>query len=245
MSVSQAQFREGLFDPKRAAPTGLVNPDGTQASKRFDVYRNNVAVSLTEALEATFPVVRKLVGEAFFSAMSGVYLRQHPPTSPLLMLYGEKMPQFLRRFEPAKTLPYLSDVAWVEDVMRRAYHAADAAPIDAQTLAGLAPERLMGTKFTFAPATQALISDFPIYSIYRANTVEGAPNAIMRPEAILISRPQFDPQQTLITASAATCIASLIEGHSLGVAMTAAGDDLDLGETLGLLLAQGCITSLS
>tara|TARA_R110002051_G_scaffold50724_2_gene97864 strand:- start:1165 stop:1902 length:738 start_codon:yes stop_codon:yes gene_type:complete len=245
MIVTQTQFRAGLLDPNIPAPTGLVNPDGAQASKRFDVYRNNVAVSLTEALEATFPVIHKLVGDAFFRAMAGVYLRQHPPTSPMLMLYGDKMPQFLRRFGPAKSLPYLSDIAWVEDLMRHAYHAADAVPIDAAALAKLTPEKLMATRFTFAPSTYALTSDYPIYSIYLANTTQDAPNPAMRAEAMLIARPKFDPQQTLITAAAAACITYLIEGKPLGVAMTTAGNDLDLGTTLGLLLGQGCITALT
>ena len=245
MTVTQTQFRAGLLDPTIPAPTGLVNPDGTQAAKRFDVYRNNVAVSLTEALQATFPVIHKLVGDEFFRAMSGVYLRQHPPTSPMLMLYGDKMPQFLRRFGPAKTLPYLSDIAWVEDLMRRAYHAADVTPIDAAALAKLTPEKLMATRFAFAPATYALTSDYPIYSIHLANTTKDAPNPVMRPEAMLITRPRFDPQQTLISPAMASCITSLIAGKSLGVAMTTAGDDLDLGATLGLLLAQGCITALT
>jgi len=245
MKVTQAQFRAGLLDPSLPAPKGLANPDGAPASKRFDVYRNNVAVSLTEALIAAFPVIHKLVGDRFFRAMAGVYLRKHPPSSPLMMYYGDKMPQFLRRFEPAKSLPYLSDMARVELAMRHSYHAADATPIDGQALAALTPEKLMGTKFGVAPATFVLPSDYPTYSIYRANTVEGAPKAEMRPEAVLITRPQFDPQQTLISAASAACITSLMAGNALGVAMTAAGDDLDLGETLGLLLGQNCITALN
>ena len=48
MIVTQTQFRQSLLDPAQAAPAGLTNPDGAQASKRFDVYRNNVAVSLAE-----------------------------------------------------------------------------------------------------------------------------------------------------------------------------------------------------
>ena len=67
-------------------------------------------------------------------------------------------------------------------------------PIDAQALASLAPEKLMGTKFTFAPATHVLPSDFPTYSIYQANTVADAPKAVMRPEAMLVRRPTIRPK---------------------------------------------------
>lgn len=244
MSVQQADFTEGLFDPSRPAPDGVVNPGGEAATRRYDVYRNNVAVSLSEALETAFPVIRKLLGEQFFKAMAGVYLRLHRPSSPLMMFYGEHMPQFLSRFEPVKKYPYLADVARLELAMRHAYHAADAAPLAADRLGAVAPEELMAVRFTFAPAVHVLRSDYPIYSIYRANTDPAAPKPQMQAEAVLITRLQFDPQQHLIDGPAATCIETLMEGEPLGVAMTRAGNDLDLGAVLGLLLAQGALTDL-
>lgn len=244
MTVSQSEFRKGLFDPTMPTPAGLVNPDGSPATKRYDVYRNNVAVSLSDALEAAFPVICKLVGDKFFRAMAGVYLRKHPPTSPLMMFYGDKMPQFLRRFAPAQSLPYLPDMAKLELAMRHVYHAADAAPIDAAALGALAPHKLMGARLTLAPAVTVLTSPHPIFSIYRANTVPDAPKAAMVAEALMITRPAFDPIPHLITSASATCITALQNGDPLGVAMTAAGNDLDLGETLSLLLGQSAVTSI-
>ncbi len=243
--VSQTQFQAGLLDADVPAPDGVINPDGSQATKRYDVYRNNVAVSLTDALGAAFPVIKKLVGDRFFRAMAGVYVRKHPPNSPLMMFYGTAFPQFLRRFPPTKSLAYLPDVALVEIAMRNAYHAADAAPIDANILATLAPDQLMSARFSFAPATTLLRADYPIHSIYRANTVSGAPAPKMRPEAMLITRPQFDPVQTMISPAAFDCITSLKNRNPLGVAMASAGPDLNLGTTLGLLLGQGAVSAIS
>ena len=125
MSLSQSDFIKAVFDAELDTPEGLCNPEGTPATKRFSVYRNNVAASLTEALEVTFPTVQKLVGEAFFKAMAGVFLRQHPPDSPLLMQYGTKMPDFLARFEPVIHLGYLPDVARIELALTQSYHGAD------------------------------------------------------------------------------------------------------------------------
>lgn len=222
-----------------------MNSDGSHATKRFDVYRNNVAVSLSDALESTFPVIRMLVGDKFFRAKAGVYLRKHPPTSPLMMFYGDMMPKFLRRFEPAKSLPYLPDMASLELAMRHAYHAGDADPIDAATLGALAPDKLMGARLTLAPATTVITSQYPIFSIYRANTVPDAPKAAMQPECLLITRPAFDPIQHLISPASAACITALDKGDPLGVAMSAAGNDLDLSATLGLMLGQSAVTSLN
>lgn len=244
MTVSQASFTATILDPAAIVPDGLVNPDGTGATKRFDVYRNNVAVSLSDALEAAFPVIRKLVGDQFFRAMAGVYLRKHPPTSPLMMFYGGAMPQFLRRFEPAQTLPYLPDIATVELAMRYAYHAADATPIDGQALAALAPDALMQARLRIAPALQTIVSDYPIHAIYLANTQANAPKPVMQAESIVITRAEFDPQIHLINAAGANCIAALQDAQPLGQAMALTDDTLDLVAVLGLLLAQGTVTEI-
>ncbi|WP_341365484.1 DNA-binding domain-containing protein [Yoonia sp. BS5-3] len=244
MSVSQASFTATILDPAAIVPEGLVNPDGTTASKRFDVYRNNVAVSLSDALETAFPVVRQLVGDQFFRAMAGVYLRKHPPKSPLMMFYGDAMPQFLSRFEPAKSLPYLPDIAKVELAMRHAYHAGDAAPIEGQALSALAPDDLMSARLRLAPAIRTVVSDYPIHAIYAANTQADAPKPVMQPESLLITRPGFDPQIHLINAAGAGCIAALQDGQPLGHAMATADETLDLGAILGLLLAQGAVSEI-
>ncbi|MEL6683050.1 MAG: DNA-binding domain-containing protein, partial [Pseudomonadota bacterium] len=215
MTVSEAAFKETILDPQAPIPAGLINPGGGTASKRFDVYRNNVAVSLSDALETAFPVVRKLVGDQFFRAMAGIYLRKHPPKSPLMMFYGDAMPQFVARFEPAKSVPYLPDIASLELALRHAYHAADATPVDGQALAALDPEKLMSVKLRIAPAVHIVTSDFPIHAIYRANTESDAPKPVMQAEAVVITRPGFDPQINPINATGAACITALKGGHPL------------------------------
>lgn len=244
MTVTQSQFRAGLFNPDLPAPEGLTNPDGAQASKRFDVYRNNMAVGLADALENAFPVVQKLVGDEFFRAMAGVYLRAQPPRSPLMMFYGEKMPMFLERFEPAQSLPYLPDIARLELAMRHAYHAADAAPISGDDLAAIPADDLMATRFTLAPAVQILRSNHPVHGIYRVNTTPDAPRPVQGAECVLITRPAYDPVPHLITAQTADFLEALGKGQPLGVAMSLAGTGLDLGAILGLLLSQNAITEL-
>ena len=45
-----AVFAQGLTDPARATPADVVGPRGKAAIKRYNVYRNNVTVSLINAL---------------------------------------------------------------------------------------------------------------------------------------------------------------------------------------------------
>jgi len=244
MTPAQTEFTAALFDAQHPVPAGLTDGAGRAAGKRFDVYRNNVAVSLTEALETGFPVIRKLVGDAFFKAMAGVFLRAHPPRSPLMMQYGAEMPGFLEGFGPASGLPYLPDIARLELALRHAYHAGDAAPIDPAGLAAIPPEKLGDIRLGLAPAVGLVTSAFPILDIWRANS--GAAEVRPRPGAqvALVLRPDFDPVAVDPGPGAAGVIAALARNAPLGDAIDAAGDGFDLSALLGLLLSHRAIVAI-
>ena len=245
--IGQTEFTKALLDPARSLPDGLVDPQGRPAPKRFDVYRNNVVVSLSDALETAFPVIHKLLGDDFFRAMAGVYVRAHPPTSALMMYYGAEMPDFLHSFEPVGHLPYLADVARLELAMREAYHSADSTAIAPEALGALAPEELMQARFTLAPALRIVASDWPIYALWQFNMANG-PKPQMQAEDVMIVRPAFDPEQILLPKGAAGFIDMLGKGQSLGEAFestTQTHPDFDLSATLGLLLQTSALTSLT
>lgn len=236
-----APFVAALLAPDLPPPAGLLAPGGAPAGRRFDIYRNNVVVSLTEALGQGFPVVKQLVGKDFFDAMAGVFLRAHPPRSPVLMFYGAEMPAFLETFPPVAHLAYLPDVARLELAMRQAYHAADAAPILPASVLGLPPERLLALRFRFAPALRLLRSPHPIHGIWRANTDAGAPGPVPGPEDVAVLRPGFDPAPQLLPAGGGALLAALIAGAPLAEA-SAAAPDCDIAALFQLLLAGGAIT---
>lgn len=246
MTVNQTQFREAVFDASLAAPGGLTDGLGRAAGARFDVYRNNVAVGLTEVLQTGFPVIRKLLGEENFAAISGVFLRRHPPVSPVLFLYGEAFPAFLRDFEPLAHLGYLHDVAALEMAIRRSYHAADAAPIAAERLADIPPEQLGELRLTLAPALRLLRSPWPLYDIWAYNTHEGYPKPAAKAQDVLVTRPEFDPEPQVLPVGGAEFITALQAGQALGAAVETAqaqAPEFDLSAVLALLLSGGAIIS--
>ena len=237
--VTQDQFRAALLDPQAATPAGLTDRKGATAPKRFAVYRNNVAVSLTEALADGFPAVAKLVGEPFFKAMAGVFLRQHPPTSPVLARWGDAFPAFLEGFAPAATLPYLPDVARLELALRRAYHAADAPTLDPARLGALDPDALMAARLRFAPAVSVLSSPHPVHAIW-AHDMQDGPKPTPGPQDVLIGRPGFDPVAVPLPAGGAAVTQALMDGAPLGEAT----DGHDLTALLTAWLRAGALSAL-
>src|SRR6266446_490509 len=94
----QAGFRAALLagDERGVAPD--VVDDGVNASARLAVYRHHVRTSLTAALEATFPVVCRLVDWRFFGWLADCYVRAHPPAGPCLFEYGADLAEFIAAF---------------------------------------------------------------------------------------------------------------------------------------------------
>ena len=104
-----AAFAAALLDPDHATPSAVAGPKGKTATKRYNVYRNNVTVSLINALADIFPATQRITGVDFFRAMARFHVRATPPTSPLLFDYGREFPDFIERYEYARSMPWLAD----------------------------------------------------------------------------------------------------------------------------------------
>ncbi len=244
----QSAFAAALLDPAKPVPPGLVRPDGRAAGRRFDIYRNNVVASLIEALGEAFPVVKALVGDEFFDAMAGVYVRAHPPASPRIMFYGEGLAGFLEGFEPAKGLPYLPDVARLEHARRLAYHAADEAAADPSVLAGLDEAALMGARLALQAACHVVRSAHPVHAIWRFNATEDKSPVRPGAEDVLVSRPADAVLVQLLPPGGAAFLLALEAGEPLGPAAeraAAEAPEFDLGASLAGMFAGPIVRTIS
>jgi hypothetical protein len=244
----EAEFTTAILDARLPVPDGLLDGAAQPAGRRFSVYRNNVAVSLTEALHQGFPVIAKLLGKENMDGLAALFLRAHPPSSPLMMHYGAEFPRFIEGMPQLSHLGYLGDVARLELALRQSYHAADAAPLDPARLAALSSEALMQSRLTFAPAMTVLRSSWPIHAIWRYNTEDSAPKPQPQAEDVLITRPDFDPIAQPLPEGGAVWISALQAGETLGDATEAATHDFpefDLSVPLALLIEGLALTDLS
>ena len=248
MTVDQTAFTQALLNPEAVIPDGLIDPEGRPAGKRFNVYRNNVIVSLMDAMETAFPVIQKLIGTENFRNLSGLYVRQHPPQTPMLMFYGDAFPAFLEGFEPLAHVPYLGDVARLELARRSAYHAADGVAVAGDALGSIDPDALMEVTFDLSPALRIITSPYPIVSIWHFNMTEGAEKPPAVAQTALITRPELDLAMQTITADQAAFLQALSNGKALGDAFEAAtqiSDGFDLSAALVLMLQSELITKIN
>lgn len=245
----QSQFADALIDPDAPLPEGIVDPDGKPAPKRFAVYRNNVIVSLTEALMASFPAVTALVGEDFFKQMARIFVQATPPSGPLLNEYGRDFPDFVAGFEPAQGLPFLPDVGQLDRAWLDAYHAADALPLDPAQLSGIDEAALVEMRFLPHPAMRLVVSQFPVVDIWNAGK-SGQAAAGVDPtlhQTALVVRPDIEVGVHALTSAEGVFFSSLADGARLGEAAeaaTSADAVFDLLRVLGLVISTGAFTSI-
>ena len=221
---SYATFAAALVDPARATPATLTGPAGKGAVKRYNVYRNNVMVSLINALAAVYPAVQRITGAEFFRAMARFHIRATPPNSPLLFEYGRDFPAFVEQYEYARPMPWLADVARIERAWLDAYHAADAQPLPPATLANFPEEKLADLIFIAHPATRIVRSRFAAVTIMASNRGSDPVDLIdaSTPEDALITRPDLDVTLRRLPPGGATFLESLVSGRTLGEAATSA-----------------------
>ena len=146
----------------------LLAPDmnGTDKAGRFNIYRNNLRITLRNALRTTFPAIEKLVGEEYFSALALEFAECHPPRSAIMSDYGDCFADFLAGFEPLSDYPYLPDVARIEFTRVQAYHAADAERFGLQDETSII--RALETPAKLHPSVTTIFSEQPSLSIWRS-----------------------------------------------------------------------------
>lgn len=250
MSVfTQSAFAAGLFETT-PPPDGLTSWNADAPERRYGVYRNNVTASLSGALASRFPATEQIVGEEFFRAMAQVFIRLHPPRSPLLLAYGDEFPDFVAGFEPASAIAYLPDVLRLEAARGHAYHAADAEPLDPQALATVDPARLGSLVFKPHPSLLILSSPFPVVTIWAMNAGERplAPVDLRCGEDALVVRPRMLVEVTALPPGGAVFHRMLADGATLAGAAEAAlvaDGAFDLSTNLAVLLRSGAFTAFS
>jgi hypothetical protein len=244
-----AAFAQGLTDPERATPPDVVGPRGKAAIKRYNVYRNNVTVSLIEALAATYPAVQRITGVEFFRAMARFHVRATPPTSPLLFAYGRDFPAFIGAYEHARDMPWLADTARIERAWLDAYHAADVPAVSADALAAVPSNKLGDLVFTAHPAAGIVRSAYPAVAIFAMNRVEGPVTPLRSnvAEDALITRPDMEVAVRLLPPGGAAFLRTLLDGGTLGTAAATALSEtssFDLAANIAGMMEAGVFTAI-
>jgi hypothetical protein len=211
------------------------------------VYRNNVFRNLTGALLLTYPAILRLVGGAFFAEAAARFVTDNPPRSADLYEYGQDFACFLEGFAPARTLPYLADVARLEFAVCRALHARRAVPLDAAAFAALSRDAPEEVRLAPHPALALLRLGTPAQAIWRAaleadeaarTACLGAIDPASGGEHLAVVNPNGAVEVLALDAASHALAERLAAGMELGEALDDAAPDAAAAE-LAFLITHG------
>ncbi len=242
----QVAFRDAVLgrgDPAAFA-AAHVEPGGLDPRRRLQVHRNNTLITLTDALGAVYPVVRRLVGDDFFAHVARGFIERAPPASGTLIDYGAGLADYLGGLDAAAGLPYLPDVARLEWAWHDSFHAADAPPLDPARLAALPRERLPGARFSLHPAARLIRSSWPVGRIWIAHgDPDRPPDSVSLdegPDYLLVLRPDYDVRLRFVGHAEWVFIVNLSRHQSVAEAWAAA---IDIDSTFELSqVLRDCLT---
>jgi hypothetical protein len=246
------------FEDQRRFGAWLESGDGEPVAgverARVAVHRNTFVGTLVEALAESFPVTRALAGADFFDAMARTRVLAEPPRSPVLTDYALSFPGFVAGVAPAAAAPVLAEMAQLEALRLRAFHAVDAIP------AGLADfHRLACDAALFArtcarlhPAAHWFRARHAVLDLWRAHddapdmaSVDLAGIDATRAQDVLIVRPEFVVRMRPLPPGAIAFLDALASGCRFAEAFVAAAKADPLTEPAvlcSLLLQEGLVT---
>lgn len=167
-SVQSAFYAAVVADSLQPLQSMLVEEEDV-ARRRLAAYTNNFIGTLSAALEASYPVVARIVGAPFFREAARQFVLTTPSASGDLNEYGEGFGEFLAAYRHAQHLAYLPDVARMEWLVQQVYYAADTPAADLGVLAHFDETRCGELCFSVTQAHARMNSRWPLADIWRVN----------------------------------------------------------------------------
>ena len=207
------------------ARTTLLNPQrGTPGETRLAVYAEGYVARIRESLAEVYEAVQHVLGKRAFAELACGYAQRHPSHDYNLSLVGRHLPEFLRTSALAQRLPFLPDLAALEWLVYRAFHAVEQAPLDPSRLVKLPPEEWDQARLTFQPAVGVVASAWPILDIWETRTrVRSEINIDLanRPQRVLVFRQQLQVRCELLDEPQSLLLDGLLKGQTLGAVCAA------------------------
>jgi len=135
-AASLIELQRGLRDHLLAGDADARAPGLTpRADPGLAVYRHAYRSQLIACLRDTFEKTWAWLGDENFDAAALGYVEAHPPASWTLADYGQDFANTLRDVFPDD--PEISELAWLDWTLRRAFDGQDAEAVDPAGLAGV------------------------------------------------------------------------------------------------------------
>jgi hypothetical protein len=171
----QRELQRNLLGAESAIETAIVDAPPLPAEARLGIYRNAYASRLIEALDDTYAVLHKLLGDDTFEGLARLFIDAHPSAHRSIRWYGRELADFMGECPPFAAQPILSEVARFEWTLSEVFDSPDADPLDRAALKAIDPGRWAGLKFRLHPSLRRLTFEWNTVAVWKAVNADADP----------------------------------------------------------------------
>lgn len=195
------------------------------------IYRRNLLANARRALAVSFPTIFELLSEDDGTELVNDFLRYSPPNQGDWSVWGNDFPHFIADHQLSESFVYLADCAALDWLVHKALHGKDDTLVQ-KSLNLLGEQDPARLRLVMNSNVAFITSPFPIADIYvahhaenereRATALKSAKRSLshsLRERAVLVYRPEYQPQVTILNESQELFINALLANESLEIAL--------------------------
>ena len=103
----QQEMQRELLDEASSIRSAVIDAPPLPVQARLDIYRNAYRFRLIDALDDTYSVLHKLLGDETFTALGELFVAAHPSVHRSIRWYGRELADFMSQCPPFCEQPIL------------------------------------------------------------------------------------------------------------------------------------------
>jgi hypothetical protein len=215
----QRELQRHLLNQDSAIADAIVDSPPLPAADRLAIYANGYRTRLIEALDDTYPLLHRLLGDDDFTALGEAFVAAHPSVHRSIRWYGRELAEFLSRVPPHAGQPIVAELARLEWTLTEVFDAPDAEPRSRAALAAINPSAWSELRFELHPSIRRLPLHWNAAAAWKALNAEETPPHPERSEHAvpwLLWRHNLQNYFRSMSAEEAIALDCALKGHSFG-----------------------------
>jgi len=215
----QTELQRHLLGAHSGIAAAIVDAPPLPTAERLHIYRNAYRVRLIEALDETYPVLHRILGDEVFMALGEAFVAALPSVHRSIRWYGRELAQFLASIVPYAEQPILSEIALFEWTLSEVFDAPDAQSLPRSALNAVEPAAWTDLKLRFHPSLRRLSLSWNTVAVWQAagrDETPPQPETVEQPVPWLLWRQDLQNYFRSTDAAETAALDGALQGNSFG-----------------------------
>jgi hypothetical protein len=213
----QSYFQHYIFQDDQSICDHVIGTKKVSKETRLKIYSDAYRLRLQAALDSSYPILKKYLGNKPFEKICNAYIDHHPSHYRSIRWYGDQFSLFLKLHTKYKRMPHLNELALWEWKSALVFDAENATVLSLNEMASLTPDLWPSVKFKIHPTIQQINLYSNIVPIWEALCDEKEPPALVKnnkPITWILWRKELVSQYISIPEDEAYALDAIISGKT-------------------------------